>query len=96
MEAVAAEAHETGHLGIITEIDLVVGPGMTALTGETGAGKTMVVGAIDLLTGGRADAGLDEGDTVTCGADPEVARFVRFGGHRFHQILKTKFGLSDR
>ena len=41
-------------------------------------------------------AGLAEGDTVTCRADPEVARFVRFGAHRFHQILKTKFGLSDR
>src|SRR4051794_9669708 len=37
---------------------LLLGPGMTALTGETGAGKTMVVGAIDLLTGGRADAAL--------------------------------------
>ena len=32
------------------------GPGMTALTGETGAGKTMLVEAIDLLVGGRADA----------------------------------------
>ena len=27
---------------------------------------------------------------------PSVARFVRFGERRFHQILKTKFGLSDR
>jgi NAD+ kinase len=50
----------------------------------------------DLSVDGRWVAGLDEGDTVTCGADAEVARFVRFGGHRFHQILKTKFGLSDR
>ena len=43
-------------LGIITEIDLVVGPGMTALTGETGAGKTMLVEAISLLLGATADA----------------------------------------
>jgi len=43
-------------LGIIDHLSLVLGPGMTALTGETGAGKTMVVGAIDLLLGGRADA----------------------------------------
>ena len=35
---------------------LVLGPGMTALTGETGAGKTMLVEAIELLVGGRADA----------------------------------------
>ena len=45
-------------LGIIDRLVLVFGPGMTALTGETGAGKTMVVGAIDLLLGGRADASM--------------------------------------
>lgn len=43
-------------LGIIDHLSLVFGPSMTALTGETGAGKTMVVGAIDLLLGGRADS----------------------------------------
>lgn len=42
-------------LGIIDHLSLIFGAGMTALTGETGAGKTMVVGAIDLLLGGRAD-----------------------------------------
>ena len=31
---------------------------MTALTGETGAGKTLLVEAIELLVGGRADAAL--------------------------------------
>jgi DNA repair protein RecN (Recombination protein N) len=45
-------------LGVIDELALVLGPGMTAVTGETGAGKTLVVGAIDLLTGGRADPSL--------------------------------------
>lgn len=45
-------------LGVIDELSLVLGPGMTAVTGETGAGKTLIVGAIDLLTGGRADASL--------------------------------------
>ena len=45
-------------LGVIEELALVLGPGMTAVTGETGAGKTLVVGAIDLLTGGQADASL--------------------------------------
>jgi DNA repair protein RecN (Recombination protein N) len=42
-------------LGIIHDVSLVLGPGMTALTGETGAGKTLLVGAIELLLGGRAD-----------------------------------------
>ncbi|MEJ7845628.1 MAG: AAA family ATPase [Acidimicrobiales bacterium] len=42
-------------LGVIESVSLLLGPGMTALTGETGAGKTMVVEAIELLVGGRAD-----------------------------------------
>jgi DNA repair protein RecN (Recombination protein N) len=42
-------------LGVIEGLSLVLGPGMTALTGETGAGKTMVLGAIGLLAGGRAE-----------------------------------------
>ncbi len=45
-------------LGVIDELSLVLGEGMTVVTGETGAGKTLVVGAIDLLTGGRADPSL--------------------------------------
>jgi DNA repair protein RecN (Recombination protein N) len=42
-------------LGVISELSLVLGPGLTAVTGETGAGKTLVVEAIELLVGGRAD-----------------------------------------
>ncbi|HET9543084.1 MAG TPA: DNA repair protein RecN [Acidimicrobiales bacterium] len=43
------------NLGVIDRLQLVLGPGMTALTGETGAGKTLLVEAVDLLVGGRAD-----------------------------------------
>jgi DNA repair protein RecN (Recombination protein N) len=43
------------HLGVIERIDLALGPGLTAVTGETGAGKTMLVEALELLVGGRAD-----------------------------------------
>src|SRR5688500_16481458 len=42
-------------LGVIEDLKLLLGPGMTALTGETGAGKTLVVEAIELLVGGKAD-----------------------------------------
>jgi DNA repair protein RecN (Recombination protein N) len=44
-------------LGVIGEARLPLGPGFTALTGETGAGKTMVVTALGLLLGERADSG---------------------------------------
>ncbi len=46
------------HLGVIAGLDLVLGPGLTVLSGETGAGKTMLVEAINLLVGGRSDGSL--------------------------------------
>ncbi len=39
-------------LGVIEDLSLTFGPGMTVLTGETGAGKTLVVEALQLLLGG--------------------------------------------
>ncbi|MBS46130.1 MAG: DNA repair protein RecN [Nocardioides sp.] len=44
-------------LGVIESSRLELGPGLTVVTGETGAGKTMVVTALGLLLGGRADTG---------------------------------------
>src|SRR4051794_10900442 len=46
------------NLGIIADLLLPIGDGMTVITGETGAGKTLIVDALDLLCGGRADAAL--------------------------------------
>ena len=46
------------NLGVIETLDIQLGRGLMALTGETGAGKTMIVEAINLLVGGRADAGM--------------------------------------
>jgi DNA repair protein RecN (Recombination protein N) len=43
------------NLGVIERVELTFGAGLTAVTGETGAGKTMLVEAIELLVGGRAD-----------------------------------------
>lgn len=44
-------------LGVIEESVLELGPGLNVLTGETGAGKTMIVTALGLLLGARADSG---------------------------------------
>ena len=44
-------------LGVISESTLPLGPGLSVVSGETGAGKTMVVTAVGLLLGKKADAG---------------------------------------
>jgi len=70
---VLSELHITG-LGVIDEAVLEPHSGFTVVTGETGAGKTMVVTALGLLTGGRGDAG-----RVRLGADRAVVE-ARFAG----------------
>lgn len=54
-------------LGVIGEVSLTLAPGLNVVTGETGAGKTMVVSALELLLGVRADAA-----QVRAGADAAV------------------------
>src|SRR5262245_3380047 len=65
------------NLGVIDELALVLGPGMTAVTGETGAGKTLVVTPIALRVGGRAEAMLvapGAAEAVVEGRFVDVAR----------------------
>jgi DNA repair protein RecN (Recombination protein N) len=56
-------------LGVIGEARLPLGPGFTAVTGETGAGKTMVVTALALLLGERADAGAIRAGSTQAGVE---------------------------
>lgn len=63
---VLAEMRING-LGVIDEATLELDPGFTVVTGETGAGKTMVVTGLHLLGGGRAEA-----SRVRTGADKAV------------------------
>lgn len=49
------ESISINDLGVISQAELPLGPGLTVVTGETGAGKTMVVTALGLLLGQRAD-----------------------------------------
>lgn len=73
------------NLGVIESVALVLERGLVALTGETGAGKTMIVEAISLLVGARADAtvvrpGADEarveGRFVVDGEETVLTRVV--------------------
>lgn len=45
-------------IGVIDKSNLEFGPGLTVITGETGAGKTMVLTALNLVLGGKADSNL--------------------------------------
>ena len=65
------------NLGVIDDVTIALSPGTTALTGETGAGKTLVVEALGLLLGGRADPAV-----VRAGADEATVegRFSRPSG----------------
>jgi len=76
-------------LGAIEDAELQLGPGLTVLTGETGAGKTMVVTGLGLLMGGRADPGavragagnaIVEGRLLVDPAGPAAARAIEAGG----------------
>ncbi len=74
-------------LGVIEDLSLEFGPGMTVLTGETGAGKTLVVEALQLVLGGRADPGL-----VRAGASEALveARFVVAEGGAEHEVVLAR------
>ncbi len=74
------------NLAQLGDTTLDLGPGLTAITGETGAGKTMVLTALRLLTGGRADAKIvaagknrTEVD-ASARLDPEIALELEEGG----------------
>src|SRR5437660_11825840 len=54
-------------LALIEEVELVLEPGLNVITGETGAGKSILLQALDLALGGRPDA-----DLVRTGADEAV------------------------
>jgi len=47
-----------GNLALAADVVIDLGPGLTMLTGETGAGKSLIAGALALLTGGRSERGL--------------------------------------
>ncbi|MCL4445918.1 MAG: DNA repair protein RecN [Actinobacteria bacterium] len=77
------------NLGVIEDVLLELGPGMTALTGETGAGKTLIVEALQLVLGARAGSGIQRR-----GSDETVieARFIDDEGDAEvpHELVLTR------
>lgn len=79
-------------LGVIGEAVLEPVPGFTAITGETGAGKTMLLSAVDLLLGGKADPAL-----VRTGAERSQVegRFYDVGEVATQRALDAGADLED-
>src|SRR6516164_4286510 len=59
------------NFAILSDVAIELGEGMNALTGETGAGKSLIVEAVNLLRGGRASA-----DIPRAGADEAVVEAI--------------------
>ena len=79
-------------LGVIERAELELEPGCSALTGETGAGKTLVVAALGLLVGGRSDRALVREGAAEARIE---GRFVVHGSHDAVAILRAHGILED-
>ncbi|MGN6189808.1 MAG: DNA repair protein RecN [Conexibacter sp.] len=73
------------NLLLIERAELRLGPGLNVLTGETGAGKTMLAHALDLLLGGRARSGI-----VRPGAEEAYVEGVFALDARLRELLKER------
>ncbi len=90
-------------LGVIEDAVVELAPGLTVLTGETGAGKTMIVHGLALLLGGRADAGrvrpgsgsaMLEGRLAVDPTGPAAARARSAGARLDDDVLLVTRSLS--
>ena len=68
------------NLALVQELEWQIGPGFIAVTGETGAGKSIIIGALQLLLGERADKSL-----IRTGADLCAVEAV-FGGNDLQKL----------
>jgi DNA repair protein RecN (Recombination protein N) len=75
---------------VVQEVEVAFGAGLTVLTGETGAGKSILVDALGLLVGGRAD-----GECIRGGADEAVVEAVCTRTPALARRLE-ELGLPDR
>ncbi|HEX3421150.1 MAG TPA: DNA repair protein RecN [Candidatus Udaeobacter sp.] len=73
------------NLALVEELEWQIGPGFVAITGETGAGKSIIIGALQLLLGERADKSL-----IRTGADLCTVEAV-FSGNALHKLNPQLF-----
>jgi DNA repair protein RecN (Recombination protein N) len=79
------------NLAVIDRLEVEFEPGLNVLTGETGAGKTVLVGAIDLIVGGRASS-----DLVRTGEDLATVQAVFEGPDGTEVIVRRELSSQGR
>ncbi|MBB5688990.1 DNA repair protein RecN [Roseomonas alkaliterrae] len=72
---------------LIERLDLAFGPGLTTLTGETGAGKSILLDSLGLALGGRAESGMVRAGQPQASV---AAAFVPPAGHPAFEILREQ------
>ncbi|MCH7575889.1 MAG: DNA repair protein RecN [Candidatus Marinimicrobia bacterium] len=92
------------NLAIIRELDVFFGPQLNMITGETGAGKSVLIGAVSLLLGGRAghdlvrsgaDMAVIEGEFINKDATWVVRRLIKPGGASRAFVDEEPIKLAD-
>ncbi len=68
------------NLALVTDLTLALRPGYNAITGETGAGKSIIIGALNLLLGGRADRTLIRSGCDSCSVEAVLEARARRPG----------------
>ncbi|MFZ5880523.1 MAG: DNA repair protein RecN [Chloroflexota bacterium] len=82
------------NFAIIDQLDLRFGPGLIILTGETGAGKSIILDAVVMLLGGRADAGMVRAEAETAFVEG-VYQLKGPAREAVHEILNREELLDD-
>lgn len=82
------------NFAIIDHLDLQLGPGLVILTGETGAGKSILIDAVETLLGGRAEATMvrSESDRASVEGVFKITKTMR---NTIHPILQREELLDD-
>ena len=79
------------HLAVIDSVEVEFDPGFNVLTGETGAGKSILVEAVGLLLGGRAS-----GDLVRTGEEPDCPDCASGNVRKQFSVFATHGGAGEQ
>src|ERR1043165_5068085 len=79
------------NLAVIDRLELEFEPGLNVLTGETGAGKSILVGAVGLLVGGRASS-----DLVRTGEESAAVEAIFETAEREEVIVRREVSAQGR